>query len=434
MKDFDWNAPRKQPDEKTLAELAGLGGPAVSDLMKTEKSAEPVNKVVAEEIKPEGSLITMEAKPDTTAIKEQMQKILHGFIQKGLASPAFKDYAAKHNLAMVFTMSDIGLDFYFQFKDGQVLGDVKTPDYTPEVALKATASDMDGVLAGKLGGMKAATTGKLKFSGEVRKAMTMQKLMNDWIKLYSQAREEAGGIDPGLLTAPKIQVPSAAHVIPAAAESTLAPDDPRIELVQVTLELYAVNSITATGGNVSVRVPGTTDQCYITPSHLFKGNLRPEMMVRIDMNGIALDESSLTPSSEKAVHTEIYKARPDVEAIVHGHSPWMTLLMLNNLPLLPISVDAGFFPERIPCVPFIMPGTTELAIKVKDALGNGVVAYMQNHGIVVAGSSLRQAANNLEALERTAMLTVWSKAIRSNPKLLPKDVLKTLKDMGNVIG
>ena len=129
----------------------------------------------------------------------------------------------------------------------------------------------------------------------------------------------------------------------------------------------------------------------------------------------------------------ICQVRPDVQAVIHAHSPWMTLLMLNELPFLPISAEAAFIGEKIPVVPFIMPGTPELAGAVQSAIGDGQVVYMQNHGVVVAGSSLRNAANLLEVLERSAMLLVWSHVTGKKPRLIPKDMIKSFGDIGKMI-
>ena len=207
--------------------------------------------------------------------------------------------------------------------------------------------------------------------------------------------------------------------------------DPRVELLQVVQELYAMQLITATGGNVSVRVPGQ-DEAWITPSQFFKGNLRPEVLVRIDLEGNALDPAARAPSSERLLHTEIYRARPTVQAVVHTHAPYATILGLSGRPFLPVTTDAAFFRE-LPRVPFIMPGTRELAVAVAQALGQNPAAIMQNHGLVVAASSLRQASNLTEAIERTAQLILGCYAVGKKPPTLPKDIVKQLQEIGEMM-
>jgi ribulose-5-phosphate 4-epimerase/fuculose-1-phosphate aldolase len=70
---------------------------------------------------------------------------------------------------------------------------------------------------------------------------------------------------------------------------------------------------------------------------------------------------------------------------------------------------------------------------VGKAICKGVVVLMQNHGVVVGGNSLRQAANHLEVLERTAQTLLWCQAVGRKPKILPKDVVKMLGEMGDMI-
>ena len=210
-------------------------------------------------------------------------------------------------------------------------------------------------------------------------------------------------------------------------------EDPRAEMVQAINELYQLGLITATGGNVSVRIEGR-EECWITPSQIYKGALKPELMVRIDFQGKVLEEGSPAPSSEWPMHTAIYRARPDVGAIVHAHAPYATILALAGLPFLPITTEAAFLGE-IPVVRFIMPGTKELADAVVEALGQkNTACLLQNHGVVVAAADLRRACNIVEVVERTAQLIWGCYALGKKPKTLPKETLKTLRKIREMKG
>jgi autoinducer 2 (AI-2) kinase len=264
--------------------------------------------------------------------------------------------------------------------------------------------------------------------------MGMQRIQGDLNRIYQTARAEAGG--PGDLAAKdRPVVPEPARpptpATPAAPVSAAPAGDERDELVAVIRELYSTGLITATGGNLSIRIPGTQN-LWITPSALFKGDLRPEVMVRIDLQGRTLDEDARSPSSEWRMHCAIYAARSDVEAVIHAHAPYATMLVLSGLPFLPISTEAAFLGD-VPRVPFIMPGTQELAEAVAGALGPGPAVLLQNHGILVAASSLRRAADMAEVLERTSQLILGCHSVGQTPPVLPSDILATLREAGKMM-
>ena len=144
--------------------------------------------------------------------------------------------------------------------------------------LRLPADVLDGMFTGRVNAMQAAIDGQARPSrGDTVKAMTLQQLQDDLGRCYRAAREErrrprrsgrrsgSGGALP--------RRGGGRGRRPARASSS-----------QVVNELYAQQLITATGGNVSVRVPGR-DEIWITPSQLFKGDLRPELLVRIDLDG-----------------------------------------------------------------------------------------------------------------------------------------------------
>jgi L-ribulose-5-phosphate 4-epimerase len=89
------------------------------------------------------------------------------------------------------------------------------------------------------------------------------------------------------------------------------------QVYDTTLSLVDIQLIRLSAGNVSVRLPD--GNVAITPSAILYRKMVPDDIVIVDING-NLIEGDKKPSSEKALHTDIYKARPDVNAVVHAHS------------------------------------------------------------------------------------------------------------------
>jgi ribulose-5-phosphate 4-epimerase/fuculose-1-phosphate aldolase/predicted lipid carrier protein YhbT len=372
-----------------------------------------------------------------TSPRDQMEHVLQLFVDRAAGDAALQEFAAKRSVSSHYFVNDLGLEFHIGFRDGRVVTGLGAPAQPADVKLKAKAETLDAILTGRLNGNKAAMTGRLSFSGDVRLAMGMQKMQGDMVRLYSAAREAAGGIDfSGVSGASSVALSpesarAGAAAVPAGRPTAPATVALRDEVTRVTEELFAAQLITATGGNISARIPGT-NEAWITPSQLFKGRLSPEMMVRIDLDGNALDPDAPAPSSERLVHCEIYKARPDVEAVVHAHAAYATILGMCGLPFLPVTTEAAFLVD-LPRVPFIMPGSKELAAAVRQALGDGMAVLMQNHGLVVAASSLRHAANTAEVIERVSQLIWGCYAVGKKPPTLPKDVLATLRETGRML-
>jgi autoinducer 2 (AI-2) kinase len=371
-------------------------------------------------------------------VRAVMERILRRFVERIAGDSAMKAFAAGKQVTMYFVLSDLGLDFYTAYQDGAVRAELGEPPGKKDVTLRMSADLLDGMFTGRTNPTRAAMGGKLSFSGDTMKAMSLQRIQKDLTRMYSEARAEIG--DPGDLTkvgpqaqAPEAKRPSAPLAAPVVARPIAAEEnDPRREVIAVLTELFHSGLITGTGGNISVRIPGHGHEVWITPSQIFKGSLRPDHLVRIDLEGNPLDPDSASASSERFVHCAILRRRPDVEAVVHSHAPEATTLALAGLPFLPISTEAVFVGE-IPRVPFIMPGTTELAEQVAAALGDGVAVLMQNHGLVVAGSSLRRAADVTEIIEQTAKKIVACAMMGKQPPVLPEEVVAKLKDVGKMM-
>ncbi len=300
------------------------------------------------------------------------------------------------------------------------------------------AHTLDSIFTGRIKGMSAAMSGDLSFSGDTAKAMTFQSLQDGMIRLYSEAREEVG--DPGDLqkigrpeTQAVPQMEPGTQVVQGAAPAIIKVGDIRDELLMIMNELYASGLITATGGNVSARIPGKENEIWISPSQIFKGNLRADMMIRIDLDGKQLDPDGLSASTERSLHAAIYKSRPEVNAVIHSHAPSATILEMTDTPFLPISTEAAFMGD-IPRVPFTMPGSQELADAAAEAMGEkGIAVFMENHGMIVAGSSLRRAIDMTEVIEETSKTLLACRSLGVKVRVLPEDTVKSLREIGEMI-
>lgn len=160
-------------------------------------------------------------------------------------------------------------------------------------------------------------------------------------------------------------------------------------------------------GHCSARVPGT-DRVIIKPKHspavTTPAALGPADMVVIDLAG-NLIEGEAPPPAECFLHTEIYRARPDVLAVVHTHQQAATLLGVIGAELLPVlhvpaALTDGGRIATWPCP--LLVTTPELGRELAAALGGEQLCHLQGHGIVSACGDLRRAVVTAIALEQLA--------------------------------
>jgi len=202
--------------------------------------------------------------------------------------------------------------------------------------------------------------------------------------------------------------------------------DVRVDMCRVIEELYRLQLITSTGGNVSARSSDDPTHAFITPTASFKGELSPDGLVQVDLDGRSLRTGQAKPSSELPIHLAILRARPDIQAVVHCHAPRATTLVNADLPFLPISTESAFL-AHIGRIPFVVPGTDALAEAIVTALGQGWAVLMQNHGLIVAARSLRRAADITQIVERTSDIILGCyAAVGRPPPVLPADLVAEL--------
>ena len=191
-------------------------------------------------------------------------------------------------------------------------------------------------------------------------------------------------------------------------------------LIVLAKRLYDRNMNAALGGNVSIRLG---DEIIITPSGVNKGYLTEEEIIAVDYEGVVLRGRG-KPSSEGKMHYEIYKKRPDVHAIIHAHPPYAVGFSLahRDIPdnILP---EATILLGHVPCLPYVTPSTTELALEVANGLAHRDAALMANHGAITVGRTLEDAFNKMELLEQTCISMVCA-AVLGGIQPIPEDQME----------
>lgn len=510
---FGWTGPRRTPSAAEIEALGQGSGPAISDLEAEEEAAEPGSspaavapvvgptsasaplpvapscEVAADEAPKKGffkklfggkgeavvaplaaaaplgseprgrgpvAAMTVPAAQGGGArvaeARRKMEAILTDFVGRVDRDPSIRGFSKGKAVSVRYVIPDVDLTFYMAFQDEPRSALGEPPEKAP-VSLKMNAEILDAVFMERIGGMKAAMSGQMAFSGNTMKAMSLQRIQKDLCRLYAEARAAIG--DPGDLTglaeasaqatADKAMTAAApargaAQAGPGAQVLAAAPafvrklaGDERDELVQVVEDLYAAKLLTATGGNISVRRASKPDELWITPSALPKGSLSPDMMVRINLEGEPLDDDARAPSSERLMHARIMAARPDVQAVIHSHGTQSFLLGLTGLPFVPVCTESAFIGD-LGRVPFLMPGSDELADSALKILGNGRAILLLNHGALVAASSLKRGADMTKTLERTAEVILTCAKLGTTPPALPADVAAQLLSLANSVG
>lgn len=188
-------------------------------------------------------------------------------------------------------------------------------------------------------------------------------------------------------------------------------------------QLLSERLTTGTNGNASLR---SATGMLITPTGIRPSELRPESIVAMDLEG-KLASAQLTPSSEWPVHAAIYRARPDVHAIVHCHSHYATTLACNRLSIPAfhylVALAGG---DSIPCAPYATFGSAELAQQVAGALRERRACLMANHGQISVGPDLESALELARSVEELAA-QYHACLSAGGPVLLTKDEMDEMR-------
>ena len=179
--------------------------------------------------------------------------------------------------------------------------------------------------------------------------------------------------------------------------------DPRRELARACRILAMAGQGDDIWGHATVRLPGT-DTFWMKPHKLGLEEVRSGDMLLVNLEGRVV-RGTRPRHSEVFIHTEIYRARPDVGAVVHTHPVAATVFSSLGVPLLPVTHEGAYFtPPDVPR----FDETTDLIVtaergkSVARALGDRPALLLVAHGIVSVGATIEEATVNALLLDRAA--------------------------------
>ncbi|MDD5727393.1 MAG: class II aldolase/adducin family protein [Victivallales bacterium] len=167
--------------------------------------------------------------------------------------------------------------------------------------------------------------------------------------------------------------------------------------------LYQRGLTTTSGGNISTRCG---DNILITPSATDKGRMTGAEVGTLDME-CRIVGHEFKPTIESRMHTEIYKCRPDIQAVVHAHPVTAGAFAASRRPISTVYLaESLVIIGEIAYAPYACMGSDALAEIVAAAAAKSNCIVMRNHGVIALGKNLLQAFDRLEVLENAAKTTL----------------------------
>ncbi len=171
-------------------------------------------------------------------------------------------------------------------------------------------------------------------------------------------------------------------------------------IIETCLELQAMEYFMGTWGNISLR---TGDRILLTPSRVVYDAMQPEDIVVIDLEGNKL-EGERNPTSEKEVHRQIYRARPEVGAVIHAHTSFAMAASAMAIQEVPCLVEemSQFLGGAIPLSQDYVPAEhhAQLGMAAAAAIGAKSGVLLRNHGSVGCGKDMAEAKLAVRVIEK----------------------------------
>ncbi len=211
---------------------------------------------------------------------------------------------------------------------------------------------------------------------------------------------------------------------------------PADRIVTIMNRIYKYGMTTTSGGNLSICDPDGI--VWISPSGVDKGALRREDIMQIYPDGTIVGPHK--PSVEYPFHLAIYKARPDLKAVLHAHPPALVgFSLVREIPNTAIIPNAKFICGDISMAAYALPGSQLLGERIAAEFEKGFNTVMlENHGVVIGADDLFNAFMKFETLDYCARLEINARTLGKNPVSLTEKhfatyMLKTAPKMDEFI-
>jgi len=209
-------------------------------------------------------------------------------------------------------------------------------------------------------------------------------------------------------------------------------------------DLVAANRILVTHGvidaygHVSMRSPRNPNRYYVARA-IAPQTVQVEDLIEYDLDSKPLDDKGRESVRERFIHGEIYKARPDVIAVVHNHSPSVIPFGTTGVPMRPIYHMAAFVGEGVPVFEIrdfekgtdLLVKTPSLGNALAKVLGAKPAALMRGHGATVVGENLARAVGRSIYLEQSAQLQMQALMLSKNVTYLDEAEVKASNPVQN---
>lgn len=201
----------------------------------------------------------------------------------------------------------------------------------------------------------------------------------------------------------------------------------RVEVAAFMTRLYARGLTTTSGGNISLRA--AEGAVLITAGATDKGRMTAGDVAVIGLDG-ANRTPDLKPSSESAMHLEILRQHPRVQAIVHAHPPAASAFCVADRPLNTHLIAEAYALVGEPVfAPYALTGTEELARNVAGCIGpQTACVLMENHGVLAVGVTLLEAFDRLEVLDNLARIQIYA-SVLGDPREISRERLRELDQL-----